>query len=281
MKRVHLLPVLAALIILTSCGNGEQKKSGESAASTADSGQVNVRTEEVGYTLDTANFNGYVAYNESATTRRPIVLVVHEWWGINDYVRARVRQLAEMGYIAMAVDMYGGGRNAADPAAAQELANPFYNDPTLAKRRLEAALLKVKGYAQADTAQVAAIGYCFGGFVVLNAAKLGVDLDGVVSFHGGLGGAPIRKDLLKAAVLVAHGGADPFVPQPEVDAFRKGMDSIGARYSFKVYPGATHAFTNPDATETGKKFSIPIAYNGAADSASWNDMKGFLGTVFK
>jgi dienelactone hydrolase len=208
-------------------------------------------------------------------------LVVHEWWGLNDYVRQRTRQLAEMGYLAMAVDMYGDGQTADNPDAALKMATPFYMNPSLTKQRIDAALTKIKSYTQADTANVAAIGYCFGGYVVLNAAKLGSALKGVVSFHGGLAGAPINKDLLKAKVLVAHGGSDPMVSEAEVAAFKKGMDSVGADYTFKIYPNATHAFTNPNATETGKKFSIPIAYNGAADSASWNDMKVFFGGLFQ
>jgi dienelactone hydrolase len=206
---------------------------------------------------------------------------VHEWWGVNDYVRRRARQLAEMGYVAMAVDMFGNGKTADNPGDAGKLAMPFYENPQLARTRLDAAYAKLIEYSQADTAKVAAIGYCYGGFVVLNAAKLGADLKGVVSFHGGLGGAPANKDLLRAEIFVAHGGADPFVPEAEVAAFKKGLDSIGTDYTFKVYPNATHAFTNPDATETGKKFNIPIAYNAAADSASWKDMKEFFGRVFQ
>jgi len=132
-----------------------------------------------------------------------------------------------------------------------------------------------------DTSKVAAIGYCFGGFVVLNASRLGADLKGVVSFHGNVGGVPVRKDLLQAKTLVCHGEADQFVPPAELAAFKKSMDSAGAVYSVKVYPDATHAFTNPDATAVGQKFKIPIAYNAAADSASWNDMKVFFGDIFR
>jgi dienelactone hydrolase len=117
--------------------------------------------------------------------------------------------------------------------------------------------------------------------MVLNMAELGDDLDGVVSFHGMLNGVPANKDLLKAKILVCHGADDKFVQQPAVDKFKKQMDSIGAHYTFKIYPGATHAFTNPAATDAGKKYNIPIAYNAAADSASWKDMKEFLGTIFK
>jgi dienelactone hydrolase len=240
-----------------------------------------IKEEAVTYKDDTATLNGYIAYNENQQGIRPIVLVVPEWWGLNDYPRMRAKKLAELGYIAMAVDMYGNGKTAADPTQAQSMAMPFYTNPKMAKGRLDAALAKVKTYAQADSSQTAAIGYCFGGSVVLNAAKLGADLDGVVSFHGNLEGVPANKKLLKAKVLVCHGAADSFVPQSQVDAFKKSMDSIGADYTFKAYPNATHAFTNPAATATGKKFKMPIEYNAAADTASWNDMKAFFARIFK
>jgi len=181
----------------------------------------------------------------------------------------------------MAVDMYGGGKTANDVQQATQMSGPFYTNMQLANSRLEAALAKIKTFPQADTTQLAAIGYCFGGGVLLNYARMGGNLDGVVSFHGSLTGAPANKDLLKAKILVCHGGADPFVPQADVDKFKKSMDSINADYTFKVYEGATHAFTNPNATELGKKFNIPIAYNPAADSASWNDMKAFFSKIFK
>jgi dienelactone hydrolase len=276
MKSIIPLFLLTA-ICFSSCADN---KTEDQKISNQDSDQVQVKEEAVSYQIDTTTFGGYVAYDENKEGKRPVVLVVHEWWGLNDYVRGRAKQLAEMGYLAMAVDMFGSGKTADNPGDAEKLVTPF-KDPKLAKTRLDAAFAKAKEYTQADTANVAAIGYCFGGYVVLNAAKLGTDLDGVVSFHGGLGGAPISKDLLKAKIFVAHGGADPFVPEVEVAAFKKGMDSISADYKFSVYPNATHAFTNPNATETGKKFNIPIAYNAAADSASWKDMKEFFGRVFK
>jgi dienelactone hydrolase len=238
-----------------------------------------IKEEAVTYDASGTTSNGFVAYDESKEGKRPGVLVVPEWWGLNDYTRSRAKQLAELGYIALAVDMYGEGKTAANPQEAQTLATPFYKDPQLAKTRLDAALNKIKEYPQTDTANIAAIGYCYGGFVVLNAAKLGADLKGVVSFHGGLSGVQPKKGLLKAKILVCHGEADNFV-NPEVGSFKKAMDSIGADYTFKSYPGATHAFTNPEATENGKKFNMPIEYNAAADTASWNDMKAFFDRIF-
>jgi dienelactone hydrolase len=277
------LAALAIISLMLSCNNESttaNTQGGDTTTSNAQQTAMQLKEENVTYTTDTVTANGYIVYNAAKEGKRPAVLVVHEWWGQNDYVRNRAKQLAEMGYIAMAVDMFGG-KTAANPQEAGALAGPFYQNPQLARTRLEAAMNKLKTYAQTDTANMAAIGYCYGGYVVLNAAKLGADLKGVVSFHGNLLGAPVRKDLLKANVFVAHGGADPFVPETEVAAFRKSMDSVGANYTFKAYPNATHAFTNPGATEAGKKFNIPIAYNGAADTASWNDMKAFFGTIFK
>jgi dienelactone hydrolase len=224
---------------------------------------------------------GFVAYDSNNTSKMPVVLVVHEWWGLNEYPKKRARQLAELGYLAMAVDMFGNGQTTGHPDTAQMLAGPFYQDPQMAKTRFDAAVAKVQTLTQADTSKIAAIGYCFGGGVLLNLARLGQNLDGVVSFHGSLIGTPASKDLLKAKILVCNGEADPMVPKVQVDLFKKQMDSIGASYTFKSYPDATHAFTNPDATATGKKFNIPVAYNAAADTASWKEMKDFLGTVFK
>lgn len=283
MNLLKTLTLAAVVASFVSCGNNasSDEQKGDTASTAGADTTTQIREEAVSVTADTVTMNNYVAYNPNSTGKHPIVLIVPEWWGLNDYVRSRAQQLAQLGYFAMAVDMYGNGRMATNPQEAMALATPFYQNPQLAKARLDAALAKARTYAQADTAQTAAIGYCFGGSMVLNAANLGSDLDGVVSFHGGLEVAKPQKDKLKARILVAHGGADPFVPEAQVTAFKKSMDSVGANYAFKVYPNATHAFTNPDATENGKKFNLPIAYNGAADTASWNDMKAFFGTIFR
>jgi len=237
-------------------------------------------TAAADYGTDSIKLNGYIAYDTSLTGKRPVVLIIHEWWGLNDYIKGRAKQLAELGYLAMAVDMYGDGKMGNNPEEAGKLAMPFYTNTALAKSRFEAALAKVKTYSQADTTKIAAMGYCFGGSMVLNMAKLGEPLNGVVSFHGNLAGVPADKNLLKAQVLVCHGADDQFVKPEEVALFKKQMDSIGANYTFKQYEGATHAFSNPRATEMGQKFKIPIAYNAAADSASWVAMKEFFGKIF-
>jgi dienelactone hydrolase len=240
-----------------------------------------IKEEVVTYTANGVTCKGFVAWDESKSGKRPAILVIPEWWGLNDYAKYRARELAGLGYIAMAADMFGDGKIAANPQEAQEYTKPFYSDPNLAKSRIDAALQKLKTFPVADANNMAAIGYCFGGSCVLNAAKLGADVKGVVSFHGGLTGAPANKNLLKAKILVCNGAADKFVSEQSITDFRHGLDSIGADYTFKSYANATHAFTNPASTETGKKFNMPIEYNEAADKASWNDMKVFFASLFK
>ena len=263
------------LMSCNSTGKADEKETTPPA--TAES---KIKTETVSFKSDSIESKSYIAYDENQQGKRPAVLIIPEWWGLGEYVQGRAKQLADMGYFAMAVDMYGNGQTGEDPGTAQKLATPFYVNPQLTKARIDAALAKLKDYPQADLTNVAAIGYCFGGYSVLNAAKLGADLKGVVSFHGNLSGVSPKKELLKAKVLVCHGAADNFVPDAEVAAFKKSMDSVGASYTFKAYADATHAFTNPNADEKGKKFNMPIRYNAAADTAAWNDMKVFFATIF-
>ncbi|MEP6712451.1 MAG: dienelactone hydrolase family protein [Ferruginibacter sp.] len=274
-------PLLCAAILVgfTACNNNSTSQQKDNMT-TLPATPI-ITGEAVSYNAGSLTMNGFVAYDSASASKRPVVLVIPEWWGLTDYAKSRAKQLAELGYLAMAVDMYGNGAIAGDPGTAQKLAGPFYADVQIGKERIDAALAKIKTYPQADTNSIAAIGYCFGGAQVLNAARLGENFKGVVSFHGNLVGAPADKNLLKAKILVCHGEADQFVTKEEVAKFKKQMDSIGAVYTFKSYANATHAFTNPAATETGKKFSMPIEYNAAADTASWNDMKIFFAQVFK
>ena len=239
-----------------------------------------IKEESVNYTANGVTLKGFIAWDDAVKGKRSVVLVVHEWWGLNDYSKMRARKLAELGYLAMAVDMFGNGDTASNPAGARQLTSQFYNDPTLAKTRLDAALSKIKENPRADAGNIAAIGYCFGGSMVLNYAKLGADLKGVVSFHGGLAGVPPNPQTLKAKILICHGGSDKSVSQHDVDTFKQQMDSIHADYIFRTYPNATHAFTNPASTKVGKEFNLPIEYNAEADKASWNDMRAFLVRVF-
>ncbi|MEO6230119.1 MAG: dienelactone hydrolase family protein [Ferruginibacter sp.] len=239
-----------------------------------------IKGEEVSYIADGVNMKSYVAYDQQQKGKRPAIVVVPEWWGNNEYSRMRANKLAELGYIAIAVDMYGEGKQGADPKAAQELATPFYQNPELGKSRIEAAVKKLKEYPQTDANKLAAIGYCFGGSMVLNAAKMGMPFKGVVSFHGGLATVPATPGSTTAKILVCHGEADQFVSAEDIKKFRDNLDEVHADYTFKSYAGATHAFTNVNSTATGKKFNMPIEYNEAADKQSWQDMKDFFKTIF-
>ncbi len=273
---------LALLVMLTTGAVACNEQAATTKTPSTEPMTMQIKEEAVSYTAsDGATLKGWLAYDSANKDKRPVVLVVPEWWGLNDYAKSRAKQLAELGYVAMAVDFYGDGAQAANPEEAGKMAMPFYSNPAMAAARFNAALAKVKTVALADTNQVAAIGYCFGGAQVLNMARMGSPLKGVVSFHGNLIGVPADKNLLTAKILVCQGEADQFVPATEVAQFKKQMDSIAADYTFKSYANATHSFTNPEATEIGKKFSMPVSYNAAADTASWNDMKLFFAKIFK
>lgn len=281
MKSISL-SILAAAILFTSCNSGTEsgETKADSTAAVADSSlAILVKTDTVSVPADTTTMKCYIAYNENKSGTRPIVLIVPEWWGVTDFTRTKAKQIAELGYFAIVVDMYGNGKTADDPKTAGNTAGPFYRNQKLATGRIQAALDKAKTYTQADTSKTAAIGFCFGGTMVLNAATLGTDLDGVVSFHGGLEGVKPTKNT-KSKILVCHGAADPFVPAKDVDAFKKQFDAAGIAYTFKEYPDAVHAFTNPDADKYAEKFKIPVGYNAAADQNSWNDMKTFFASIW-
>lgn len=239
-------------------------------------------TKEVSYsTGDATTLKGYVAYDDSFKGKRPAVLVVHEWWGHNAYARKRAEMLAGLGYVALAVDMYGDGKQAHHPEEAQKFSSEIANNMDLGRARFKAAVELVKREPMTDGAHIGAIGYCFGGAVVLQMARDGVPLDGVVSFHGSLGTAqPAQPGAVKAKIMVAHGGADPFVTPEQLTSFIKEMEGAAASYKFIVYSGAQHSFTNPEADEFGAKFKLPLKYNKQADEESWADMQRFFKEAF-
>jgi dienelactone hydrolase len=234
----------------------------------------------VEYSVQGVIMKGYLAYDENIKGERPGVLVVHEWWGVNDYVRRRARMLAELGYAALALDMYGG-KVATHPSDAQKFAAEIRGNFDLAKAPFQAGMDFLKAQPVVDPARIAAIGYCFGGGIVLNMAREGVDLKGVVSFHGGLAPVqPAQPGAVKARILVLHGEADATSTPEQVAAFKKEMDAVGADYRFISYPGAKHAFTNPDADRLAQEFNMPIGYDAGADKKSWQEMRTFLKEIF-
>ena len=242
---------------------------------------ADIKTENVTYNGGGATLEGFLAYDAARAGPRPGVLVVHEWWGLDDYIRDRARKLAALGYSALAVDMYGAGKRADNPQDAGALMNGVLGDMQQGMARFEAGRQALASHAATDRSRIAAIGYCFGGAVVLHAAKTGMDLAGVVSFHGSLGSMhKPRKGEVKARVLVCHGGADQFISDDEVKNFKQEMDTAGANYRFIVYEGALHGFTNPHASANGEKFSLPLEYDASVDERSWNDMQAFFKEIF-
>ena len=237
-----------------------------------------VRMETVKYEAAGKPMVGYLAYDESTKGRRPGVLVVHEWWGANDYAKRRARELAELGYVAFAGDMYGDGKTTNDPKQAGEWAGAVRGSRERCVERVTAALDVLKHDEHVDPNRLAAIGYCFGGTVALEAARAGGDLVGVVSFHGTLGTSePAQAGQMKAKVLVLTGAADPQVPREQVTAFQDEMSKAHTDWQVITYADAKHSFTNPASSKLG----FPaVAYNEAADRRSWRAMRSFFEEIF-
>lgn len=244
---------------------------------------TSIKDYPISYTTPSGDtiLRGYIAYDDSIKGKRPGILVVHEWWGLNDYARKRARMLAKLGYTALAVDMYGDGKQAAHPKEAQAFAEQVMKNLDEERARFVAALELLKSQESVDPERIGAIGYCFGGGVVLQMAREGLDLDGVVSFHGLLTTThPAVPGKFKGKIMVAHGADDAFNTPEQVAAFKAEMEAAHIPYTFIVYPNAKHSFTNPDADKYAKEFGIPVGYNKAADKKSWNDMKKFFKEIF-
>lgn len=272
----------ATLIILLFSFSCKEKSTSEKSTSeiSKTSSSSKMKTEEVSYNIDGKNYKSFVAYNENSTEPKPVVMILPEWWGLTDYAKDRAKQLAELGYFAMAVDLYGDGKVVDNPTDAQKLTEPFYKIPVNAKMIFDVAKGQILKFDQADYNKIAVIGYCFGGAQALNMGRQESDLKGVVSFHGNLM-TGIKPKNNKVPLLICNGADDSFVPPEEIAAFKKEMDSANVKYTFIDYPNAVHSFTNPASTELGKKFDMKVVYNKEADEKSWNDMKNFLKEIFK
>ena len=241
--------------------------------------RAEVRTEAVEYKQGDAVLEGYLAYDDAVKGKRPGVLIVHEWMGVNPYVKKRAEQLARLGYIAFAADIYGKGVRPKNSDEAAAESKKYKTDRQLMRDRVNAGLAILKKNKLADTKRTAAIGYCFGGTTVLELARSGADVNGIVSFHGGLDSLnPNDAKNIKGKVLALHGGDDPFVPAEQVAAFQDEMRKAGVDWNMVIYGGAVHSFTNPDA---GNDNSKGAAYNEKADKRSWEDMRQFFSEIFK
>ncbi|MBK7140615.1 MAG: dienelactone hydrolase family protein [bacterium] len=237
-----------------------------------------IKTETIEYTHGDVVLQGYMAYDDATTDKRPGILVVHEWMGINDYARGRAEQLAALGYVAFALDMYGKDVKVANAQEASTWAGKFYTDRQLMRDRANAGLEQLRSFRLTDPTRLAAIGYCFGGSTVLELARGGTTINGVVSFHGNLANpTPSNAANIKTKVLVCHGVIDPYVPIEQVNAFVAEMDSAKVDYQLVMYANAVHGFTNPN---NGTDNAKGAAYNELADKRSWEAIKSFFGEIF-
>ena len=223
---------------------------------------------------------GFITFDEAKPGKRPGVIVLHEWWGITKHVRDEARFFASLGYTAFVADLYAG-KTADNPGDAGALMNALMGSAETVRSRFDAAREELARHATVDPARLAASGYCMGGKIALDMARAGVDLKAVASFHGNLTPRETaQRGKLKAKVIALNGEADPFVSADSVAAFKKEMEAAGADYKFLDYPGAVHAFTNPEATEKGKKFNLPLAYDAEADRQSKGEAAKWFAAAF-
>ncbi len=267
------------LLLLWSCSTPKSEE--KQAAEEKESNQIEVPKGEITYSADTIDMKGYFATKASTGTKVPGVLVIHEWWGHNDYARRRADMLADLGYVALAIDMYGDGKVAEHPEDAGKFSSMVFQNMDQSRAKFEAALKALKDHPNVDPDKIAAIGYCFGGAVAFNMANAGYDLDAVAGFHSSLGLAiPPNAETLKAKILVCNGADDGFIQPAAIDAFKEAYANVGADLEYISYPGAVHSFTSKEADANGEKFNLPLAYNAEADSASWAKMQELFASVF-
>lgn len=235
-----------------------------------------VQSKVIAYQEGGVSLKGYFAWDDARTGKRPAVLLVHEWWGLNDYARKRADQLAKLGYAAFALDMYGEGKVTSHPSEAGKWASEIRGNTANWLSRAQAGLQVLKKQPLVDTAQVAAVGYCFGGSTVLQLAYAGTDLKAVVSFHGDPVPAPAESKP-KAKILICHGASDAFIPEAKLQAFRESADQVAADWQIIYYARARHGFTNPDAGDYGID---NLKYDPHADQRSWDAMQSLFAEVF-
>lgn len=242
------------------------------------SAAAEIKSKAVSYDDEGTPLEGYLYWDDAVDGERPGVLVIHEWWGLNDYAKKRARMLAELGYVAFAADMYGGDRVTKQPDQAREWMQEVTVDPELWRLRAAAGLAQLEDSELVDDDRMAAVGYCFGGGTVMQMAYGGADLDGVVSFHGSLPAAPEASyGKIEPEILVLHGQADSFIAPEVVTNFQDKLEEAGANWEMDIYGGVRHGFTNPDAADYGID---NLAYDAQADARSWQRMQTFFDEIF-
>jgi dienelactone hydrolase len=238
-----------------------------------------IKTQTIEYKEGDTTLEGYLAYDTAGAAKKPGVLVVHDWTGLRETMKKKAEALAKLGYVAFAADIYGKGVRPTDPTEAGKTAGIYKNNRTLLRARATAGLNELEKQPNVDKSKIAAIGFCFGGTTVLELARSGADINGIVTFHGGLD-SPHPEDgkNIKAKVLILHGADDPYVPADQVKAVESELTNAKVDWQLVKYSGAVHSFTIPEA---GNDNSKGAAYNERADKRSWQAMRDFFNEIFK
>ena len=242
-----------------------------------------IKEEPVTYNEGGTTMKGFVVYDADKQGKRPGIVMVHEWWGITKHVHNEAQGFAREGYTVFIADMFGDGKTADNPKDAGALSSSVMKAPQTMEARFNAARQQLAKHPSVDPTRIGAVGYCFGGAVVLNMARAGSNLAGVAGFHASLGlntPAP-APGAVKAKILVLNGADDPFVKKEQYAAFRSDLDAAKADYKVIEYPGAVHAFTNPEATALGEKFNLPLRYDAKANEQAKAEASKFFAQVFK
>ncbi len=242
-----------------------------------------IKEEPVTYTDGEATMKGFLVYDDASQAKRPGIVMVHEWWGITQHMHNQAKKFAEQGYTVLISDMYGDAKTADNPKDAGALSSSVMKNPTVMESRFKAARDQLAKQATVNPQKIGAVGYCFGGAVVVNMARSGADLAAVAGFHASLGlntPAP-APGAVKAKVLILNGADDPFVKREQYDTVKKDFDAAKADYRVIEYPGAVHAFTNPEATELGKKFNLPLRYDAKVNEEAESEAAKFFAADLK
>jgi dienelactone hydrolase len=268
-------------IALTACkSETKEEKQNEEEVEIIQENSIEVIGKEISYESDSTVMKGYIAHNSELEGKRPGIIVVHEWWGHDDFARKKADELAEMGYVALAVDMYGQGKQAKHPEEAMEFSSSVMKNFDTAKQRFMAAMETLKADKNVDPEKISAIGFCFGGSVALSMANTGVNLDAVAVFHSGLGLPVMPNEDLKAKLLIQNGAEDMMITDEQEKAFKDQLDAVNADYEYIAYEGVKHSFTNKDADSLAKKYDLPLAYDKEASEKSWEKMTRLFEQVY-
>jgi len=276
MKNLIVLILTLPLAIISCKTESKDKAASKQTSTIQKEDPVSIVGEEIAYETDSTLMRGYLAHNSAIDEKKPGIIVVHEWWGHDDFARKKAEKLAELGYVALAVDMYGQGKTANHPEEAMAFSSKVMKNFDTAKARFEAAVETLKADKNVDNNKISAIGFCFGGSVALSMANTGANLDAVAVFHSGLGLPVMPNENLKAKLLIQNGAEDMMITDEQISTFKSQLDDVNADYEYIAYEGVKHSFTNKKADSLGKKYNLPLAYDKEAAEKSWEKMTLFL-----